>query len=221
MKIALILLLAVYGLTANAQTDSLEKVFINKKIQDKTITQEEIAKLNASKWTQTLKQLGNYPDLPMDENNEVHYSFVKTYEKPQNWLFSRTMEWLMIYYGFKPNDLYYNREDGKIIFQNSVSLESPKSVVMTAVITIKTNKVRVELMNLGYQTFYPGYNSAGGWIPETTVYNPISDFYPVLGKKDSEWAKTLNLFKSTNQTLSSDVNKLWIYIGNYVSINEF
>jgi hypothetical protein len=157
----------------------------------------------------------------MDENNEVHYSFVKIFEKPQNWLFSRTMEWLMIYYGFKPNDLYYNKEDGKIIYQNSVSLENPKSLVMTSVITVKANKIRVEFMNLGYQTYHPGYNSDAGWTPETTVYNPITEFYPVIGKKDSEWTKTLNLFKSTNQVLSSDVNKLWIYIENFNRINEF
>lgn len=216
MKNAFILLLSICGLTAYGQTDSLEKVFINKKIQDKTITQEELAKINANKWNQTLKQFGKYPDLPLDENNEVHYSFVKTYEKPQNWLFSRTMEWLVIYYGFKPNDLYYNREDGKVIFRNSLSLEDTRSVVMTAIITVKTNKLRVEFVNLGYQTFYPGYNSGTGWIPETNVYNPISEFYPVIGKKDSEWEKTLSLFKSTNQILSSDVNKLWIYIENFV-----
>jgi hypothetical protein len=220
MKNTFILWLFLCGLDAHGQTDSLEKVFINKKIQEKTINQEELAKLGVTKWNQTIKQFGKYPDLPIDSNNEVHYSFVKSYQRSQSWLFSRTMEWLSIYYGFKPNDLYYNKEDGKIIFQNSVSIENLKNCLMTTVITVKPNKIRVEFMNIGYET-YPGYISGSGQIQESTHYIHISRLYPVIAKKDSEWEKTFKLFKTTNQTLNSDVEKLWIYIEKYDSIHEF
>lgn len=210
MRLTFFTVLFILTLTASGQTDSIEKKLLLKKLNDKILTQEDFARI-FQKWKQTLKVAGAYPDLPLDQNGEVHYSFVKTFDGEGNKLFNRTMEWLAIYYGIRPADIYSNKEDGKIIFQNSVSLSSSKTCTFTSVITVKGSKIRVEYVNLGYQI----------WVPEQTNYIHISQLYPVVEKVQAEWPNTLNLFKITNQTFNSDFGKLSIYLENYESITMF
>jgi hypothetical protein len=131
------------------------------------------------------------------------------------------MEWLAIYYGLRPSDLYFNKEDGKIVFQNSVSVSSSKSCSFTSAITIRGSKIRVEYMNVGYHTYFAGRFSGEIWVPEQTIYNHISQLYPVIEKGQLEWQNTLYLFKATNQSFNSDFSKLCIYLENYESINQF
>ena len=221
MKNSIIIVLIVLGQSLYGQNDSIEKALIFKKIIANELTQEEFSKMGL-KWNQTIKSIGKYPEIPLDQNDQVHYSFrnsFKDFNKEK--LFSRTLEWLSIYYSLIPVDFYWNREDGKIIFSNSVDLSANQSCLYTCIITIKDEKIWIEIVNVGYQTFYAGYYSNGNWVHENKTYANINQVYPVILKNSSQWLANLNLLKSTNEVLNTDIMKLNNYIINYDSTYMF
>jgi hypothetical protein len=222
MKPTFIILIIILGSNLYGQTDSLEKAIYYKMLVSKDIKQEEFSK-TWTKWNQTLKETGKYPDLPLDQKGDVRYSFTSSFtDLSKEILFTRTLEWLAINYGLIPSYLYSNLADGKIIFRNSVNISSVNSCTYTTIISIKNEKIMTEFVNIGYQTFYAGFaTNEGSWIPERTISFGIKDVYPVILKKPADWVSNLNLLKSANEFLNSDIEKLNDYIKNYNSSGSF
>ena len=221
MKSTLITLILVFGSTAYGQTDSIEKAIIFKKLRDKEIRQDDFAK-TLSSWQQTIKETGEYPDIPLDQSGQAHYLFL--YRLPgfdKEKLFRRTLEWLSINYGLIPSYIYSNPEDGKIIYRNNINLITGNSCTYSSVISVKNEKILIEFLNIGYQSFIEGHYSNDSWIPEKTIDFGINEVYPVIIKKPSGWNASLNLLRVTNGFFNSEKEILFNYITSYDSSYDF
>lgn len=220
MKSILFLLILTIGSMAYGQTDSIEKAILRSKLNSKVIKESDFQK-TISLWTQKTNET-RYTDLPVDQNGEVHYTFInefKNFEKET--LFNRTLEWLAINYGLIPADVYSNSEDGKIIFRNSLELKTDNFILYTSVISIKDEKIMAEFISLVYQTFYEGHYEYDSWIPDKTVNVPIKDVFPVILKKTSEWDTYLKLLKTTNDLINTEIKNLSDYILTYENSYKF
>jgi hypothetical protein len=221
MKSSLILLVLIFGLNLYGQSDSIEKAILYKKVLAKEIEQVEFSKI-AIKWNQTIKELKKYPDLPFDESGQVHYSFLNKFiDFNKEKLFTRTLEWLSINYGLIPSYIYSNLEDGKIIFRNSLNLKTGSTCNYTSIISIKNEKIRIEIINIGYQAYYEGHYSNDAWIPEKTINFSFPQIYPIILKPPSEWSLYLNLLKTTNDLFNTETKNLYDYIISYESYYMF
>lgn len=221
MKNSIILLILVFGSNLYAQTDSIEKAIIYEKLLAKKIEQAEFSTI-WTKWNQTIKKISKYPDLPLDQTGQVHYSFLKEFAGiNKEKLFTRILEYLSTNYGLFPSYLYSNLDDGKIILRNSVNLITGDNCNYTSVISIKNEKMLIEFINIGYQTFNNGYYSDGAWIPEKTINYGINQVYPIILKKPSEWNSDLNLLKTTNEFFNSEIENFSHYVINYDNSNVF
>jgi len=221
MKSSLILIALFFVSILYGQTDSLEKAAIYKRIVSKEIFQDEFSAI-WTKWSQTIKKIDKYPDLPLDKAGQVHYSFLKEYTGiNKEILFTRTLEWLSTNYGLFPSYIYSNLDDGKIIIRNTVSLITGNNCTYSSTVSIKNEKMLIEFFNIGYQTFYDGYYVDGAWIPERTANFGINQVYPIILKKPSEWNSNLTLFKTTNEFFNSEIENFSHYVINYDNSNVF
>lgn len=221
MKHLFLLLLLAASYELSGQTDSLEKVEFYKKYYGREADQPDNLKIWL-KWTQTLKEMSKYPDLPLDLSSHVHYTFIREFrDLSKEQLFTRILEWLSVNYGIVPSYLYSNPEDGKIIFRNSASLGTVYTCNYTSVISVKKEKIRIEAINLSYQTFSPGHYSGETWVPDQTTTFAIDQFYPVIFKKPYEWNSILGLFRSTNDFFTSETSNLYDYILSYYYQDPF
>ncbi len=221
MKTFLTALLFFIALHLFGQTDSIEKSLFYAKLSAKEISQEEFS-IRGIKWHQVIKKMGSYPDLPLAEDGMVHFSFLDTLNNAsKDELFNRTLEFISIEFGIYPNNLYSNREDGKIIFSNTFSVNNTYSGVYTGLFTIKKGKVLIEFINIRYEAFYPGHYSEETWVPEKTVHLNIGQLYPVILKNPSEWEFNLNLMKTTVDYFNHEVNQYDTYLRQYRSDYSF
>jgi hypothetical protein len=207
----------IYG-----QTDSIEKAIIFQKVQNKQIAENDYA-IIGTKWIQTIKKIGNYPDLPLDQSGAVHYSFVQKFPGlNKEKIYSHILEWLSINYELFPVYLYSNLEDGKIVFHYSASLTGKSNVTYTSIISIKNEKILVEYINIGYQTNYEGhYGNDGYWVPELTVNLGLDKLCPIILQKSTEWNFDLQLLKLTNEFFKTDARDLSHFLFSYDSYNKF
>jgi len=221
MKSSLILLMLIFGLNLYGQTDSIEKAILYKKMLSKEIGQVEFSKIGL-RWNQAIKEIKEYPELPLDQNGQVHYSFLNKFiDFNKEKLFTRILEWLSINYGLIPSYIYSNLEDGKIIFKNILNLNNINSCTYTSVISIKNEKILIEIINIGYQAYYEGHYSYDEWIPEKTINFSFSQIYPIILKNPSEWNSNLNLLRTTNELFNTEKENLYDYIINYDYSDKF
>jgi hypothetical protein len=203
------------------QIDSLEKVAIYNKLSSKEIEQDEFLKIWL-RWSQVMKEIKQYPNLPLDQNGQVHYSFTNKFtDYNKEKLFNRTLEWLTINYGLIPSYIYSNLEDGKIIFKNSLNIETGGTCNFTSVISIKNEKMMIEFISIAYQTIYQAHYKGDMWMPERTVNLNINQVYPIVLKDPSEWDKNLKMFKLTNELFNTETKNLYDYITSYDSSYMF
>ena len=215
MKNSIFILILIFGSALYGQTDSIEKAALYNKMLSKEIGQIEYSRI-ATRWNQTIKEFQKYPELPLDQNGKVHYLFLyKFINLNKEKLFTRTLEWLSINYGLIPSYIYSNPEDGKIIFRNTLNLNDINSCTYTSVITIKNEKILMEIINVGYQAFYEGHYSDGEWVPDKTINFSASQIYPIILKNPSEWSSDLNLLKTTNDHFNIEKVNLNDYIMSY------
>jgi hypothetical protein len=212
MKNSVVLLLLIFGSTLYGQTDSIEKDILYKKILSKEIGQLEYSRI-ALKWNQTIKEFGIYPELPLDINGQIHYLFLyKFIGLNKETLFNRTLEWLSINYGLVPSYLYSNLEDGKIIFRNSLNIGANYTCAYTSVISIKNEKILMEIINISYQVYYEGQYSNNEWVPEKTMDFSLSENYPVILKDPAVWKANLLWLKTVDERFSIEKKNLYDYI---------
>jgi hypothetical protein len=221
MKTSLIILLLIVGSSIYAQTDSIEKAILYKKVLTKELTSRECAKI-ALKWNESINKVSKYPELPLDQSGQVYYYFLyelKNFTKEK--LFNRSLEWLSIKYGIIPYYLYSNLEDGKIILKNSIDLDHNNTCSYSYVITIKNEKILVEFANVGFHIFHEGHYNSEIWIPDQTENMDIKKIYPIISKFPFEWDLYLNMLKITNDHFNNEVVNLCNYIVNYDSVYKF
>lgn len=217
MKNLFAFLLIVVGSSLYGQTDSIEKATIYAKFLSKDLSQEAFSDLGI-KWNQTITKINRYPDLPLDQNGEVHYIFLNNFKNiSKEKLFNRVLEYLSMNFGLYPVNLYSNLEDGKIIFGNSFAIDAIFTGTFTGIISIKDEKILIEYINVGYQLFYVGHYSSDTWVPDITKNFKIDHYYPVLLKDSKEWNFNLKLFKTTNEYFTNEIDKLYDYAMNYDS----
>lgn len=220
MRNLLVLLCIIFGSNLYGQTDSLEKAALHNKFLSKDITQEDYSYF-ADKWNQMIKKINQYPDLPLGQNGQVHYSFLNNFKNMnKEKLFHRALEYISINYGIPPVNLYSNSEDGKIIFGNSFNIDATYAGTFTCVISIKDEKILTEYINIIYQVTSP--NITGDvWMPEKITNFNIDRYYPVILKNSKDWNTSLTLFKATNEYLKGEVDRLRDYSLNYDSNYTF
>ena len=221
MKISLIIIILSLGAMLYGQTDSLEKAILFDKLRAKEIRQDDFAE-TLSKWKLVMQEIGGYPDIPLDQNKQAHYIIL--YEFPgmlKDKLFARTLEWLAINYGLVPVNIYSNIEDGKIIFRNSIYLSTGNNCTYSSIISIKDDKILMEFINIGYQSFYEGHYSNDTWVPEKTIDFSINQVYPVILKKPASWYSNINILKATNAFFKTERENLSDYILTYDSTYIF
>lgn len=211
MKKLIFLILLVIETNIFAQTDSIEKAVLYNRLTTKEL--DDLAFSNIWKQWNRKINASKYPDQPLDQDGQVHYTFVNEFKGlDKEYLFNRTLEWLAIYYDLLPAYVYANIKDGKIIYTRSFSLFDSYSCIPTSVITIKDEKIKYEMINISYQAYYESEYQTG--------YIDIN-VYPVVLKKQSEWDLDLSLLRETKRLLKSEVDKLNNYIMSYEYSNEF
>jgi hypothetical protein len=221
MKNLAIILILMMGLNLYGQTDSIESAILFKKLLSKELGQEEFSKIGI-KWNQLMKEIKQYPELPLDQNGQAHYSFIYNFTGfNKERLFSRTIEWLSINYGLIPSYIYSNLQDGKIIFKNNLNLIAGNSCNYTGIISIKNEKILFEIVNLAFQTFSEGHYSGDTWIPDKTINFGLSDIYPIILKNPSVWKSDFNLLKAANEIFNTEKDALYNYIAGYDSTYVF
>ncbi len=221
MKNIYFLILMIFALNLYGQTDSIEKATFYKLFISKEISQEEFSDIGI-KWNKAIKKIQGYPDLPLDQNGEVYYSFLIEFKnKNKEFLFNRSLEWLAIRHTIFPTYLYSNANDGKIIYSNSLKIDTNYSSNFTCIITLKDEKMLVEYFNIEYQGFFEGHYSGDNWVPDKNVNFKINQVFPVILKKPAEWDFNLKLLKGLNDFINADVNSLNDYILNYDSLIRF
>lgn len=221
MKYSVILILLIFGSTLYGQTDSIERAILYNKIVSKEIGQVEYSRI-ALKWVQTIKVIKKYPELPLDRNGQIHYLFLYNFiDLNKEILFNRTLEWLSINYGLIPSYVYSNLEDGKIIFRNSLNNNFDSPCTYTSVISIKNEKILMEIINISYQVFYEGHYSNNVWVPEKTLSFSLSEIYPIILKDPSVWSSNLLLLKTIDELFNIEKKNLYDYITTYNYSNEF
>lgn len=221
MKTLLTLVLLFLGTYIYAQSDSSERVAISRKMLSKEISEDDFSKIGL-KWNQFLKKYGEYPELPLDQNGQVRYSYLQSFDlATKEKLFSHTLEWIAINYGLYPANFYSNAEEGRIILNNSFEVDNIYSCTYTAIFSIKNGKMLVEFFSIGMQGFFPGHDSGGTWVPDRTVNISINQLFPVALKNQSEWARDLDFFKAVNTRFKTQIANLWDYLANYDSYNDF
>ncbi len=221
MKNPVFLLLLIFGSTLYGQTDSIEKAILYKKALSKEIGQVEYSKI-ALKWVQTIKEIEKYPELPLDQNGKIHYTFLyKFIDFNKETLFNRTLEWLAINYGLIPSYLYSNPEEGKIIFRNNLVIGVDYTCAYTSVISIKNEKILMEIINISYQVFYTGHYSNNEWVPDKTLSFSLSENYPIILKDPAVWKANLLWLKTVDDLFTTEKKNLYEYITLYTYPPEF
>jgi hypothetical protein len=219
MKNSIFLLILLIESNLFGQTDSLEKSILYNKLISKEITEADYSKI-LLQWNQKINTI-KYPDLPLDQNGLVHYVFINEFKGfDMEKLFNRTLEWLSINYGLLPVNIYSNLKDGKIIFRNSLNLYKNYSCVYSSIISIKDEKIKLDLVSISYQAYYEGGDYASG-MPEKTINFNINEVYPIILKKSSEWSLNLSLLRLTNKLITTEIKNLSDYILSYDSSNVF
>ena len=215
MKKLLFLSILLMGLTVYGQTDSLEKAAIYNKLISKQIEPTEFTKTWKA-WCLKFKT-EKYPELPLDQNGQVHYVYVRDFKGRQSeYLFNRTMEWLAVNYGVLPSGMYSNEKDGRIILKLNLNLISNFSCTPTVIISIKNEKLKYELMSVSYQLYIsPDYQNG---VPERTVGVSV---FPVVLMKPNEWNIYLSVLKETTRLFNTEVQNLTDYIQMYDNSENF
>jgi hypothetical protein len=221
MKTIVIVLTLFLSTTLFGQSDSIEKAVLYKKVLSGEMTNEVFSE-TGKEWKKVVQSIGKYPELPVDQNGKVYYTYLSTFKGlSKEYLYNRTAEWLTIYFGFVPADLNANPSEGKIIFRNSKFVKTSCNIFYTAIITLKNEKMLVEYFAVATQTQHAGYYFNDLWVPEKIVTTEIENMYPVVLKKQSEWNNNLQIFKFINDQFNNSISDLNNYIANYDSMYAF
>ncbi|HLN20178.1 MAG TPA: hypothetical protein VK213_03760 [Bacteroidales bacterium] len=217
--ILLIIVFASIAINAYSQTDSLEKAILYSKVLSGE-KRTEVFSSDALRWRKFTEDIGGYPDMPLDLNGKVHFDFTKQFPgKDKDYLFNRACEWLVINYGIVPSQVYSNREDGKVLYINTLATSSGYDCSFTTIITINGNFIRTEFTGLSYSLFIEGHYSVDEeWVPERTIRYNMDQVVPVILKRQQEWKTYTDMLRASKDLLNKEILNLYDYISLYDSI---
>ncbi len=211
--VSIIILLISFNMYG--QTDSIEQSIVYKKALSMEITGPEYSKI-VKDWVAAVKRSKGYPRLQVNNDGKVQYSFIKEFPNvSKKLLYNRILEWLSVSYGIFSSYLYSNQEDGKIICSISLKVYDNTTSSFTYVISIKDNKILVNIMNLGYQVTTIGHYSGDTWIPDSSYYSGIDQVFPIILKEPLKWNYYLDLMATINKQLNNEMDILSDYLTNY------
>ena len=213
--VSIIILLISFNMYG--QTDSIEQSIAYKKALSMEITGPEYSKI-VKDWSAAVKRSKGYPHLQVNNDGKVQYSFIKEFPNvSKKLLYNRILEWLSVSYGIFPTYLYSNLDDGKIICSISLKVYDNTTSSLTYVISIKDNKILVNIMNLGYQVSTVGHYSGDTWIPDSSYYSGIDQVFPIILKEPLKWNYYLDLMATINKQLNNEMDILSDFLINYDS----
>ena len=213
--VSIIILLISFNMYG--QTDSIEQSVVYKRALSMEITGPEYSKI-VKDWSAAVKRSEGYPHLQVNNDGKVQYSFIKEFPNvSKKLLYNRILEWLSVSYGIFPSYLYSNQEDGKIICSISLKVYDNTTSSFTYVISIKDNKILVNIMNLGYQVTTIGHYSSDTWIPDSSYYSGIDQVFPIILKEPAKWNYYLNLMVTINKQLNNEMDILSDFLIHYDS----
>lgn len=221
MKPLLICMLLFATTALFAQSDSIEKKLLFNELTAKRIKQEKFSEIGIE-WNRTIKEIGGYPTLPFNLNNEVYYSYLLEFENlTKEQLVNRSLEWMAINHSIYPNQMYSNVADGKIILQNTFTANNNYTGIYTCVISIKDKTMLIEYIKIGFKLFIPGHYSGDTWVNDSTSELPIDQVFPIILKRPNEWEWRLNLLKNADTFFKNEVNNHFNFIKNYDETYRF
>jgi hypothetical protein len=211
MKNLIVLILLLCSANAFSQNDSIEKSILLHRLNTGAITEMDFNRL-LTRWVQASEKTGGYPDLPINQTNQVHFIFVQDFpDIEKEVLVRRTLEWLAINYGIIPAYLYSHEGDGKIIFSNQYNIDNTYTCNYTAVVTVKDGKMLLEFLKISLSRQME-------WGTSTTA---IEKCYPVINKRFQEWEAGVSVLKKTNDFFYSELASLTEFILNYDASYSF
>jgi hypothetical protein len=221
MKKICFLTLMILGLNVFSQTDSTEKAVYFAEFKANKVTASDLYDIGL-RWNQLLDKFGQYPNLPLNEKGEVHFSFTIDLDGfTKESIINRTKEFLTLNYGLLPSDYYSNTEEGKLIFIAKKQMNPVYSLFYTSIITVIDNKMLIEFLRIGFNEIHKEQFSVDRWIPERRSEYSINRVFPIILKKPSDWEKNLKLLKYTNSHFSNTKELLIDYILEYNSKYKF
>lgn len=215
MKKLLILAFIISASNLFGQTDSIEKKILYNRYTSGQITLENFSETGI-KWNKMISKIGRYTELPFAENGKVEYTFNETFpSQDKSGLYNRTLEWLAINYGIIPTYIYTNPADGKIISTQSFNTSGNEKCTYCYVFTIRDRKLKLEVINIDFETRGGGYYVDGSWIPESTNTIGLEQMFPIILKRPAEWEKTIRGLGAIDAHFREDIEKLKAYILSY------
>jgi hypothetical protein len=232
MKNYLILLCLMFYLNVYSQTESIENQNLSSRYSEEKSDQASYAKLS-KEWADLIEALGGYPLLPFnDETKEIEFKSIKSFSNVDiKTIYDRIMEWTAMNFGTLTSVLHYsNFENGKIIIQGWFNVyyktyfkaffTSKKEKVSSArcnfsfFLTIKENRLKMEIVDINYEYYIPYYLAGNTYIPSYTKESSIASLFPVTNSESVEWKGRLDLLNKTSIKINSFFNDLELYIKN-------
>ncbi len=221
MKTQLLILFLVVAFGAVAQTESMEYLALNEQLNSGKLSTVEFQN-DLQKWNKNLDKFGDYPNLQVNDDGEVHFSFLLDLDQQaKDDLYNHCLEWMAVELGLFPNQLYTNAKDGKVVFSYSMLTDYELSCQFRTIVTVKAEKVLCEFVKFEYNASISGYYQGEHWVEDQMIHTPIEQLFPVCLKDPSDWKRNLALFQQTNVAVNGIVNRLRNYLANYEENNDF
>lgn len=206
MKNFIIFVLFSIGLNLFGQNDSIENSELFKL---KHVLNEGDFLETYKDWLEIIKTVGQYPNLPIDIDKKVHFSFVNNFKgENKEQLFHRTLEWIYLRYGIIPNNIYSDKESGKIILNNNINIDTDYYCNYTAIMTMKDEKLMFEFINIAYQPSSDFNSNNNNWVN-------IENLVPIVQKSRQFWKPDLVFLKKVTDRFNSEMESLVNYINDY------
>ena len=237
--LSVLVILILNSTNSICQTGAIEKANIARKFESGEIDVMQYRAI-VEKWRNLLSSFGGYPELPYNGITKmIEFSFVKEYPSiDKKTIYNRIIEWSVINFGSLNTVLYYeNFETGKIIIKGSIDIKymaefsnfwgiemeliEPCECSETIVLTVKDNKVKIEILNLSYEFTTGGCCITGSYVPTTKTYRSIHSLYPVTEGPSTTWKVKLSLLVETADNINLLIALLDLYIKNHVEDYNF
>jgi hypothetical protein len=239
LKLSFVVILGLCSSSLSGQSWSAEEKNLSTIIQSGIKSQVEITDLVAQ-WRKFKEEYGTYPNLPFNENNIIEYTFIYENNLDKAIVYDRILEWASINFGSLSAVLHYeNFESGKIILKGFfevlyvgdfmggfwgnkiVERTATAKARQTYVLTIKDNKLKVQIIDIDFVIKYGGYFSGTIYVPAEDISLSINSLYPISNSEKLYWKSNLNRLNEVNTRINDLSNSLNEYINYYYKDYDF
>ena len=221
-----------------SQTEKLEKENLSVRFSNGDFSATTY-KEYAADWRKMIEDIGGYPNLPYDEvNGQINFNLAEITGQSKKVNFNRILEWAAITFGQLNSVLHYkDYESGKIILKGWFNVKhkaeyrnfwgKPKEGMkntkcfQTYIFTIKDDAIKIEVVDVNYNTKVSGYFIGTVWVEGYMFEYPIHDVYPITNFESNIWVEKLDLLNQTSKSINSYIKSVNNYIKDYKSDYEF